>query len=338
MIIAEDWLKIPEDKRRKLNEANVYYTEQYSHFEKLRGHSCIYAYDERGIITVVIWHKLVFKWGSFPSEPFYFQPDIDEQKFLDDVLSRLTKYCSWISKTEEGANFKAFPSKSLRIPFGNYIIDLTNDEETLFSNVTSKCRNMIRKAKKDGVEIICGGEEYLEDYLKVDSDTWERSGLKIDFKAIYQNYLHAFGDKARIFLAIKDGVTQGGAFFVYNQAMSYYLYGASIKRPSPGSMNLLQWEAMIEFKKQGVKTHSFVGCRINEDKDSKYHNIQKFKSSFGGELVQGYMFKSIFNPTAYKLFCFCLKIRHPKSPIQGDTIDQEIHKWHDLNNNISSDK
>lgn len=330
MEIFERWKDIEPLLKEKKAEVNVFYTEEYYNLEVGRGNRCIYIFDDRGLILVVIWRRLIYNWGVMPSEPVYFL-EVDEKAFLNDVMEAIKGKIYWLNQTGATANFKAFPSKSIRIPFGNYICDLSLDKEELFSRVTSKARNMIRKGEKDGVVIIHGGIELLNDYVSCDTETWERSGIKRNAENVYEQYLKQLNQHAVIYLAKKEGVVQGGALFIFNEMMSYYLYGASIKHPSPGSMNQLQWNAMLDFKAQGVKFHNFVGCRINEDPDSKYHGIQKFKASFGGELVQGYMFKTILNETMYKQFKVAEAIRHPGKKSAGDIIDQEIHKWRELN-------
>ena len=69
--------------------------------------------------------------------------------------------------------------------------------------------------------------------------------------------------------------------------------------------------------------------RINEDEDSKYHGIQRFKERFGGELIRGYMFKTILIPWKYKLFHLAYNIKNKQK--LTDVIEQEIHKWQDIN-------
>lgn len=112
--------------------------------------------------------------------------------------------------------------------------------------------------------------------------------------------------------------------------MSYYLYGGSIDDVQLGAMNYLHWYAMINLKKRGVQQYSFLGCRINEDIDSKYHTLQRFKSRFGGTLVSGYMFKIPCNIFMYHLE---RRLRYIKRnygrqcPL--DIIDEERYKWVD---------
>ena len=190
---------------------------------------------------------------------------------------------------------------------------------------------MIRRAERDGVQVIRGGIELLEKYMSCDIRTWRRSDIDKNNRRVYMDYLQSMGEKACIYIAEKEGEVQGGAIFLKNQAMSYYLYGATADRPSPGAMNLLQWKAMVDFKYEGVKKHNLVGCRINVDKDSKYYGIQSFKKSFGGELVEGVMFKMVLRPKMYKGFNVMYQIRYRGKVSGHDIIDQEIHKWKELN-------
>ena len=81
-------------------------------------------------------------------------------------------------------------------------------------------------------------------------------------------------------------------------------------------------------KSNGVKKYSFVGCRIGEDEDSKYHSIQRFKERFGGTLEQGYMFKTVMSQWKYQLFHCLYKIKN--KTVLTDAIDQELPKWKEL--------
>ena len=338
MEIKHSWSDLPLDIKNKLCNANIFYSGKYEKFERRRGNNCIYVYNDIAIIVIIIWRKLFFKWGEMPTEPFYYinvnndEVESVERVFLDDVMKVTNhKEFYWLGASGTAAIFHAYPAKSTRIPFGNYIVDLSRDEEELFSALNGKCRNMIRRAERDGVEISFGGKELLDKYIVVDKDTWERSDMREHSQTEYENYFDSFDNNSRIYIAEKDGVVQGGAIFIFNKEMSYYLYGASIRRPSPGALNLLQYRAMMDFKSEGVHFHNFVGCRINEDPDSKYHGIQKFKGSFGGELVEGYMFKDVDNSILYKLFVIAYRIKNRSECMPKDIIDQEIHKWRNIN-------
>ncbi|NBI71925.1 peptidoglycan bridge formation glycyltransferase FemA/FemB family protein [Clostridiaceae bacterium] len=225
MVIYRSIDELRDMQKELLSGANIFYTKEYARFEKKRGNDCIYAGNEDGILLVVIWKKLFFRYAQMPSEPYYFCGSInkeEEQIFLDQVMELLKQYAYWVDQTDPGANFRAYPTRSKRIPFGNYIIDLSLEEEELFKNLTGKCRNMIRRAMKDGVSIRKGGAELLDDYMVCDSKTWERSNIRLNLKEVYRDYLNCLGENAQIYIAWKDQTIQGGAVFIKNEAMSYY--------------------------------------------------------------------------------------------------------------------
>ena len=107
------------------------------------------------------------------------------------------------------------------------------------------------------------------------------------------------------------------------------MFGASADHPVPGSTHYLQWAMIQKMHDVGTKRYNFVGCRLNEDPDSKYHNIQHFKKGFGGELIECYLFRITLNAFKKKLFDAFFKLKNGK--IMNDVIDQEISKWQAIN-------
>ena len=328
---------LPDKIKDELKKANVYYSEGYEEFCKKAGKNIVFFYSDIYVWMSCIKKIKLFVIAELPTEPFCIG-DIQSNKTQNDISAFLSEACiimkeklrvHWAGPVQNQAIFLAKPDKSTYIPFGNYVIDLSLSEEELWSNVHSKHRNVIRKAEKDGLEVVFGNsEDLLKQYLDMDAITWARSNKKSYTEKTVRDMLKYSKDNVIIYIVKKDNVNQGGAIFYYNKKMSYYLYGASIDKPSTGAMNYLHWKAILDMKKDGVEKYSFVGCRINEDADSKYHTIQRFKERFGGELIQGYMFKCIFNKSMYILYKLlkCVKERR-KFNTPMDIIDQELWKW-----------
>lgn len=318
------------------DDANVFFTHNYRESECLEGHSFVYLYSETYVIPVRITKKLCFKYAFFPTEPFKYNSEHEEsvQSFLDQVCDYLTSVIrvDWISENDTASLFPSYPNKSIHIPFGSHVIDLSKGEDDLWGKVHSKHRNVIKKAEKDGVVIEKGvSEKLISDYHELDVDTWKRSNLSAQGKSQLRNRIQALGNNAIIYMAYKDDKPQSGGLFYYNKQMCYYMLGANCDKPYTGSGNLLQWRAILDMKAQGVEKYSFVGCRINEDENSKYHGIQRFKERFGGELVQGYLFKLINRKLKHSIFLLLIAAKsflhtgHFSFP--KDVIDQELYKW-----------
>ena len=196
--------------------------------------------------------------------------------------------------------------------------------------MTAKHRNMVRRAERDGVVVKIGGLELLDDYCYLDAQTWKRSDRKPINRIMYENILRYMPTSSFIAISYFEGKPQTGMLSYYNNQMMYYMYGASIDRPAIGANNYLHWIIINEMKKRGVKKYSFVGFRIDVDPNSKLAGIQHFKKGFGGELVEGYMFKATFSKSKKNLFEFLYMLKN-KARHSKDTIDQEASKWTSIN-------
>ena len=300
------------------------------------GRQLLFLYSEAHVVPVAITRRGIFRYANLITEPAIINAGSEEslKAFLDEVCSflKVQMKVQWINQTSAASFFMDFPTGTKHIPFGSHVIDLRLDEDALWKNVHSKHRNVIKKAEKDGVVIECGRAAKLaEDYHRLDIDTWDRRDGKAVSSDHWKELLEEMGNDVIIYVAYLDGEPQSGAVFFFNEQMCYYMFGANKTNPHIGSGNLLQWHSILDMKSRGVKAYSFVGCRINEDENSKYHGIQRFKERFGGVLVQGYMFKMVFNPFMRGLFVLGLNIysflRTLKFIPFQDVIDQEIHKW-----------
>lgn len=322
--------------KEQLKGTNVFMGTNYASFVSTGNSKVKYCCSDKYIMPVQLIKKSIFKYCIFFNEPFCYNENTTETEkdFLDEVCKVLKKDYSvqWLNATPAYAFFMEYPTGAKHIPFGSHVVDLTLDEETLFSNVHSKHRNVIKKAQKDGVVIECGrSEKMIKEYYQMDIETWARSNRNSSGENAIKRQIDKLGDNAIIYMAYLDGEPQSAALYYFNEQMCYYMHGVNKNGPHIGSGNLLQWQAMMDMKAQGVKKFSFVGCRINEDEDSKYHGIQRFKERFGGPVVQGYMFKKVLNPFMFGLSQFLTRFmnlkRIGKFVPNTDTIDAEIHKW-----------
>ena len=339
MEIRKKYSDLPDNIQKILANGNVFFTKEYECYARATGSSIWYIYDQQYILPVNVTEKIKIRRALYISEPLAIEGALSNRtlaNFLNGVAVVLRKErVAWVS-TSAAALFDAYPDESQRIPFGSHIIDLSLSEDELLMKMHSKHRNSVRRAERKGVTVFFGGKELIPDYLKIDADTWQRSDRKSYGGKFFEKIIDNLEDKAVFYVAYREGVPQAGACYFVNHKMCYYMYGASITNPEPGAANLLQWVAIKNMKAAGVEKFSFVGCRINEDEDSKYHGIQRFKERFGGELYQGYMFKSILSPTKYHLFRAMYKLK--KGTVSSGAIEQEKHKWPELQKTVVEDK
>lgn len=331
MELMKSYQELPQSVKDKLAGANMFFSHGYSEYISSTGGNIWYLYDDEWILPVHVQSKAAIRFGACPSEPFCLSNPCDSQKekrFINQVSDLLKKNgLAWFS-TAATAFFCAYPDNSMRIPFGSHVLDLSMTEDELLAKMHSKHRNVVKRAEKSNVQVKCGGLELLQDYLLMDEATWARSGRHSYGEKFFTDMFENMPENVIFYIAYKDDAPQAGACYFYNSVMCYYMFGASIDKPETGATNFMHWQAMKDLKKKGVKRYSFVGCRINEDEDSKYHTIQRFKERFGGDLIQGYMFKSVLNPWKYQMFHWLYKLKNKHA--LTDAVDQEIHKWQEL--------
>ncbi len=322
---------LPVPLLERIADANVFFQKGFVDYVRINNDELYYLYDDERIVPIRHRKKMIFNFCEFETEPLCLSDNThrSEQEFLDEAMGllKLHLHVQWCHSTPS-CFFSDTPSHNCkRIPFGSHVIDLSNEESVLWSNVHSKHRNVIRKATKEEVIIREGDFDLVDDYARLEQETYERTGRSPSGVEYYKKQLIALGNNIRVYIAYHDGKPQAGGVFFFNSQRCYYMYGATTEQCVTGSANLLLWTAILNMKEIGVKEFSFVGCRINEDPDSKYHGIQKFKERFGGTLRTGYMFRFEIRPLFYRLFCNAMQIRLRSRVPYRDPIDEEIGKW-----------
>ncbi len=226
-----------------------------------------------------------------------------EKEFLDAVVDYIKKHkvCDFIYKAQSNAIFNVCPKESDCVPWGTYEVDLDRSDDELFSAFNGKCRNVIRKAIKEGVTVQ--ETEEVELVFQNIKETLERQNSihfpSYDYIAKLQQNIKG---NIVFLIATKEDVVQGSLILIYDDHAGYAMYAGSIKAPQTGSLDLMHYEAMKYLQQKNVEIYDFVGARINVKKGSKYEKIQRFKLKFGVHLREGFAFRTIINPKKFYLF------------------------------------
>src|SRR5262249_53478894 len=241
----------------------------------------------------------------------------EEREFLNGVVEHFRAAADIIIPSGNHAIFQAYPEGAIHGPYGTFLNDLELSEEVLQSGIRKTFRQNIRKAATAGVQIK-NGSQYLEIAYQLVAETLQRSEVKFRSFADFKNKIDAFGEYVRVFVAEHEGVVQGCMVAPFSAHSAYNCYAGSREKPILGSMHLLHWEAMRQFKQMGVKRFDFQGVRVKPDKGSKQEGIMHYKQGFGGQLLQGYLWKFPLRPL--KSFAYTLVVR---LLMGGDIVDQE---------------
>jgi hypothetical protein len=278
----------------------------------------------RCILPFTVIRKAVFRLVRFRVETIPMAGGLDaaeEKSFLNAVVDHFRgRRDHTIIPASNNTIFRTCPDGAEAAPYGSYVVDLAQPEQTLWERLHSKHRNVIRNAVKQGV-VVREGAQYLEPAHRMITETLKRSSLGFISLASLRSLVQCFGRNVRVIVAEHQGAIQGCAVVPFSTHSAYYVYGGSIPRPLTGAVNLLQWEAMRQLRGEGVLRYDFVGARINPEKGSKQDGLRMFKERFGGELKEGYMWKMSLSPTASRVYSLAVRIMRG-----GDVVDLERGK------------
>ena len=286
------------------------------------------GFDEAGhlrcILPYTIVHKAMLRMVRFRVETIACSDPLsiaEEKRFLNSAMDHFrARGADLVIPATTNSVFRIYPKDAVAAPYGSYVLDLPQPEETLWTNLHGKHRNVIRNAMKKGVQVYAGLEHTRVAHQLIE-ETLNRSGLRFMSFTAFQRLLATLRDNILLLTAVHEGVMQGCAVIPFSHYSGYYVYGGSIAQPLTGAINLLHWEAIRMLRASGVRRYDFVGVRIAPDKGSKQDGLRTFKERFGGRLSQGYIWKYSFRPLKYRFYCLAARLRS-----HGDIVDHERHK------------
>lgn len=168
----------------------------------------------------------------------------------------------------------------------SWILDIEPAEDELLKGMRKTTRYSIRKAEKDGVEIIKSADPAnLEKFWRVYRTTVDRQNF-VPFSARYlRAEFEAFTDQGRalLFFGAYRGEIISAAFIIFTAGSAFYHHGASLHKYSnvPASQ-LIQWHAILEAKKRGCARYNFWGIAPEGAAAHPWAGLTLFKKGFGG--------------------------------------------------------
>lgn len=198
------------------------------------------------------------------------------------------------------ANAVPMKQVSTVVDLGKTVAFDLSSSEVIWENITSKNRNMIRKAEKNGIEIRHGkGLELFQDFKRIYNATMEKDHAEEYYffgDAFYESIHRDLHDNYEMFYAVLNGEIIAMSIMLFaNKQMHYHLSGSMIEYRNLAPSNLLLYKAALWGCEQGYKTfHLGGGVGSGED------NLFKFKAAFNRK--SDYQFsigKEIFDQEKY---------------------------------------
>ena len=182
-------------------------------------------------------------------------------------------------------------------PFKTILVDLTRGEDVLWKNLKKDTRNSVRRAEKDGVNVVhyasCTAQQ-LEDFARTYRELEIRKGLTpLDLKRLAR--LNREKILALSIATRRDGrplswhayIVKGAHARLMNSVQHLMELASSEERSFVGRAHRLHiWRDIQTFQKHGRSIYDLGG--YHDGDDPIQHSIGRFKEEFGGTTIPCY--------------------------------------------------
>jgi len=161
------------------------------------------------------------------------------------------------------------------------LIDLARPEDELWSDLRSKWRQYVNKARRDGVVVEDVGAAGLPEFYRIYVDTARRAGFIHRARSAYDDVFRAYdaGGRARLLFArLDDGTPVATLMLLACGGRVIEPYGGMTEAGAATRANyLLKWEAIRSSRERGFAVYDMWGL--------SHPGIEQFKAGFGGREV-----------------------------------------------------
>ena len=303
--------RIPADKR------DVYFSpEYYSLYQNYGdGEACCFVFERSGDIVMYPFLRNSIRSLGYQLDKEYYDIQgaygyngiIASNINADLIKDFWDSFDAWCQENDIVAEFSRFhpllnnqelASPKMKAFYSRHTValDLT-DDDIWMHQISSKNRNMIRKAEKEGVTIV-ESDDY-ETFRKLYNGTMSDLHAE-DFyffpPEYYGEYKRTFNNKSLLCLAQYDGKIIAGSMFMYSENYAHYHLSARDREYSRyAANNLILWYGIQKAKERGCKWLHFGGGTTGDDNDS----LLKFKRDFSKTLGEFWMGKRVHNQGVY---------------------------------------
>ncbi|GGI95562.1 hypothetical protein GCM10007175_36540 [Pseudarthrobacter scleromae] len=169
------------------------------------------------------------------------------------------------------------------------LLDISGPEEAVFKAISSRARNAIRRAEREGCEVVRkehGPETYRALYGLMADTVNAKGSMPLRSYEYYAAFWDEFCNRGQgnFFFTYEDGKPSVGAFVINYGAKATYKDGGSTQnRKQYGDSHLVQWAAIRRMQELGCTEYDFCGTPPASQIKDKSHNLYgmgMFKTSF----------------------------------------------------------
>lgn len=225
-------------------------------------------------VTPYGYGGVLFEGNTTTKELYTFWKEYRNKMLEENIVDNFVRYHPILGN---GVPMKLV---STVIDLGKTIAMDLSSPAIIWENISSKNRNMIRKAEKNSIKICHGKDMYLfKEFKNIYNSTMDRDNAEKYYyfnDTFYESINRDLHNNYEIFYAVKDEIIIAMSIILYaNKQMHYHLSGSLIEYRNLAPSNLLLYKAAIWGYEQGFKTfHLGGGVGSGED------NLYKFKAAF----------------------------------------------------------
>lgn len=298
-------------------------------FQNLSGKKTFWV-DDKLLMQIPIILGQTYLYSPRP----YFKTEEELEKFIQKASKIAKQNDAFFLRFEPITDFKIDEKKyNLKKvkpyqPQNSLLLNLKKTSDEILSNMHSKTRYNIRLSERKGVKITKSTKiSDINIFYDIASETAERDKIKFYPKEYYLNLAKTFllNKKMIIYLAkYKNNYLASNLVINYSDT-SIYLYGTSsnINR-NVMAPYLLQWQSILDAKKNAFKYYDFWGIAPLNKTDHKFEianqkhawkGISRFKLGFAPNEKTGIYitypgcFEISFGKKRYLLYSMFKKIK-----------------------------
>lgn len=173
-----------------------------------------------------------------------------------------------------------------------WLLDVTEEEESLLRNMRKSTRYEIKKAEREGVTVY--SSDKIEDYKQFEKlflITAKRQNFIPHPITYYEKQFTTLtkGGIYKAYCAVRNGEVLATALISFYGDTASYLHASSLSNPEVNKYMAppaLVWQAIKDTKAKGMKYFDFWGIALTDDPKHPWAGFTRFKKGFGGFLFK----------------------------------------------------
>ena len=183
----------------------------------------------------------------------------------------------------------------------NFLVDLTKSKEELWSNLSRKRRNNIRRGIKRGVKVKeVEDKKLINSFYNLIQETYRNARLPLADISLFVSIFELLVPKnmAKFFLAMHENESIGAILVLIYKGVIYDFYAGSSREHLYLCPNdVLAWHVIEYGSMNGYHTFDFGGA----GSPKKRYGVRDFKRQFGGAMVNFGRYRKIHAPLRFWL-------------------------------------